>query len=228
MSNNAQYPKRCFETHPPLKIGNHLIYGGSCISPSVSDADIYIGFDMGMRYSLKGYPWNEGESVLFPIQDMGVPKDLEQFNLMIEWIAVQLAAQKKVHLGCIGGHGRTGLVLAALVKHMTGEVDAITYVRDNYCQKAVESTAQVEWLNKNFGITPVAGAKEYQGKHGGSTDRFNDRYGKTSVLTKSSIPVAENQPNRTREASNGGTTAFPSKHSMSIWGLTAKIKPVVT
>lgn len=161
--------KRCYMSHPPLKIGEHVIYGGSCIDPVVQDADVYVGFDLGMAKSPMSYPWEKGESFLFHIQDMGVPKDPDQFKKLIEWLAVQLAAKKKVHLGCIGGHGRTGMVLSALVAHMTGEKDAIQYVRKHYCEKAVESAVQVKFLMDHFGVSHAKGHKEYashSGYHG--------------------------------------------------------------
>ena len=67
---------------------------------------------------------------------------------------------KRVHVGCIGGHGRTGLVLSALVAQMTGMPDPISYVRKHYCTKAVESTEQVTFLTKHFGAAKVEPSKK--------------------------------------------------------------------
>lgn len=90
---------------------------------------------------------------------MSVPENLDEFNKMLLHVKLSLEQGLKVFMGCIGGHGRTGLVFAALVKLMSNEEDAITYVRKNYCEKAVESNSQVEWLHKNFGIKKVDGTK---------------------------------------------------------------------
>lgn len=49
--------------------------------------------------------------------------------------------------------------MAALVTYMTGNLNSIEYVRANYCQKAVESQVQVNWLNANFGITKAPATK---------------------------------------------------------------------
>lgn len=152
------YP-RCYESHPPLEVGDYQIFGGSCIAPAVEDADVYIGFDNGMTYTQRAFPWVEGVEFLYHIQDMGVPQNVQTFKKLVEWVAVQLTANKKVHVGCIGGHGRTGMFLAALVKHVTGREDAIRYVRENYCKKAVESHAQVQFLQQHFGILPVEPTK---------------------------------------------------------------------
>jgi protein-tyrosine phosphatase len=49
----------------------------------------------------------------------------------------------KVEVGCIGGHGRTGTVLAALsVIYGATASEAIKHVRQHYCTKAVEGKKQ--------------------------------------------------------------------------------------
>lgn len=57
-----------------------------------------------------------------------------------------------VEIGCIGGHGRTGTVLAcmAVLAGMSHE-EAINYVRSQYCNQAIECDDQewyVEWFDK--------------------------------------------------------------------------------
>lgn len=151
----------CFQTHPALKLpGTDLvIYGGSCTRPIVSDADVYIGFDYGMRFTQRSWPWKKGTEFLFEIKDFHAPDNFEEFEKLVLWTKKQLEEGKKVHCGCIGGHGRTGTFLSALVSKF-GEKDAITYVRDNYCKRVVESAGQVKFLEHHYGIKPVAGAKE--------------------------------------------------------------------
>lgn len=152
--------KRCYLSHPPLPLTEGLfVHGGSCGSPSVKDADIYIGFDHVMSKTNRRFPWETGEEVHLIIQDMSVPASPEQFKNLVVWAAKRIRKGKKVHAGCIGGHGRTGLFLAALVKHMMGIDDAITYVRENYCKKVVESQAQITFLEKHWGIAPVQPTK---------------------------------------------------------------------
>jgi hypothetical protein len=99
-------------------------------------------------------PWH-GSAVYFYIPNMGVPKSIDEFKNLLNWIMARLKDGKTVHIGCIGGHGRTGLVLAALTQLITNDPDATQRVRDEYCEKAVESKEQVEWLQKHFGINPV-------------------------------------------------------------------------
>jgi hypothetical protein len=143
---------KCALSHPALVIGDHKIWGGSCVAPAITDCDVYIGFDRGMGLTAKRFPWTSGHEFLFPIPDMGVPATVPTFRALVKWTAQQLEEGLKVHCGCIGGHGRTGTFLAALVKEMTGNEDAIEYVREHYCKKAVESNEQIAFLVKNFGI----------------------------------------------------------------------------
>ncbi len=152
--------KSCRETHPALPLGDGLvIYGGSCIKPVVKDADVYIGFDGGMDFTKRHFPWNQGEEVYFKITDGQAPGNVEEFKKLVEWTAQQLMIGKKVHAGCIGGHGRTGTFFAALASVMLSEEDAITYVRENYCKKAVESQVQINFLHKHFGIKKAKPSK---------------------------------------------------------------------
>lgn len=218
--------RRCYEGHPPLVIGEFKIWGGSCITPVVTDADIYVGFDFGMRKDDRAYPWVEGDSFLFPIADMGVPANLTQFTKLLEYLWANLEAGKKIHIGCIGGHGRTGMVLAALVTMMTGEKDSIAYVRANYCPKAVESKAQVDWLAKHFGITPAQPTKQ---------GNIVDDWLKTGPKSRGVTPAVNPPPkvNRTQSApakskAAAGVASPPPdgaliRGPLSLWGADAKL-----
>lgn len=162
---------RCYHSHPPYEVAPGLfIYGGSCISPVVKDADIYIGFDSGMFLPAPPFPWEpavpQPVDVYFKIVDRDIPKPTEQedYAKMVQWTAEQLLAGKKVHAGCIGGHGRTGMFLAALRKYMTGDADAIQHARLNYCKSAVESQKQVDYLQKVWGLNYFAPADHLKPK----------------------------------------------------------------
>lgn len=152
----------CYKTHPPLELVNGLlIYGGSCHSPVVKDATVYVGLDYSMAYAHMAHPWEEGHAIHYPITDTKAPSDAQSFAAMVDWLAEQILAGSKVHAGCVGGHGRTGTLLAALVKVMRGEKAAIDYVRTHYCKKAVESDSQVTFLVKHFGIDKAEASKAH-------------------------------------------------------------------
>lgn len=152
--------EKCAHSHPPLKLPgtDKVVYGGSCHDPAHHDGDVYIALDGGWRPTQRSWPWKKSTEFLFKIVDMSAPSDPVEFKKLIKYLKKQIDGGSKVHIGCIGGHGRTGTVLAALVAEY-GEVDAISYVRQNYCQRAVESTTQVKFLNEYFGVTPQKGYK---------------------------------------------------------------------
>jgi hypothetical protein len=164
----------CYESHPVLKLGKGEILGASCIHPE-KGFDIYVGLDSGMKRTFSPYPWEPAPTELPPIEilyyiaDMTAPTkaNTPTFKKMVTWMAEQLNEGKRIHIGCMGGHGRTGTVLAALVKEMTGNEDAGQWVRDNYCKKAIESKVQIEFLHEHYGIKKVEGSKEYSGFYGG-------------------------------------------------------------
>lgn len=160
--------KGCWESHPVYNIAvegiEYPIRGGSCTSTYPDDVDVFIGFDHGMRQGYRGFPWNEGTDIHYPIIDRSVPTSIKSFKQMLGWVSQRMLAGDRVFCGCIGGHGRTGLFLAALTKFMNGDKDAITTVRKNYCTKAVESVSQVDWLVKHFGINEVFGSDGFKPK----------------------------------------------------------------
>lgn len=107
-----------------------------------------------MRRTERSWPWVPGDEVEFLIEDRCAPANHDDFEELVRYLAVQLDAGFKVHVGCIGGHGRTGMVLAALVAHFEHSPDPIGYVREYYCAKAVESIEQVAYLVTRWGCTP--------------------------------------------------------------------------
>jgi hypothetical protein len=174
--------EKCAHSHPPLEIEpGFTVYGGAAASPVVKDCDIYVALDSYSGGDIKAYPWNTGGPIVvnFPITDMQAPKDAVEFKKMVVWLKEQGQAGKKIHIGCIGGHGRTGTLLVALMKEVTGNVDAIAYVRKNYCSKAVESDAQVRFLAKEFGVKEEKGAKSYGGGKGGKEFIYDSNKGYT-------------------------------------------------
>ena len=54
---------------------------------------------------------------------------------------------ERVELGCWGAHGRTGTALACLaVLAGTPASEAVAWVRESYCQKAVETPMQEDFV----------------------------------------------------------------------------------
>lgn len=167
---------KCYMSHPELKVLNGTLIGGSCSTPKAKDADIYIGLDAFMTLR-PNFPWHSEADgpveVLFRITDGCAPSDAKEFKAMVDWVIEQLEAGKRVHIGCIGGHGRTGTLLSAIICKSMGEKDAIQWVRDHYCKKVVETASQVDFLHKHFGITKRAGSRGDFKTHSKSASQSN-------------------------------------------------------
>jgi protein-tyrosine phosphatase len=164
---NPLYPPRnCTPYHPPLKLTindlNTEIYGSSCLMPNINDADVYVSFDSMAKTFEWEQPWENSpkKHIRFFIKDGSVPENQKQFDACLDYVIKQLEEGKKVHAGCIGGHGRTGVFLAAIAQKTMGKnldhdkVSAIDYVRDNYCNNAVETFKQVLYLYGVYDIAP--------------------------------------------------------------------------
>jgi len=80
------------------------------------------------------------------MKDMSVvPPNFYQF---VKTLIKFLDAGNKVLVYCMGGHGRTGSILAALIALLEpGVRDVVDEVRKRYCEHAVESNGQKEALD---------------------------------------------------------------------------------
>jgi len=56
---------------------------------------------------------------------------------------------KRVEVACIGGHGRTGTVLACMaVLAGVPANEAVRWVRNQYCERAVQEPSQEYWMER--------------------------------------------------------------------------------
>lgn len=80
--------------------------------------------------------------IYYPVSDGQPPKNIRQFSKLINYTVSFLKTGKTVAVSCIGGHGRTGLVLACLIT----KPDPIKFIRQNYCPRAIESWVQEKFI----------------------------------------------------------------------------------
>jgi rhodanese/phosphatase family protein len=75
--------------------------------------------------------------------DFGVPDDASRVALALTTLLDRARDQNRAELGCLGGHGRTGTALACLAILCGHDpVEAIPWVRANYCAEAIETLEQ--------------------------------------------------------------------------------------
>lgn len=98
-------------------------------------------------YMLDASIWDigfRGEIVYCPVEDYTVlPTDVLEW--IVNVIITRLSENKKVGLCCMGGHGRTGYVAAVVLGKM-GYADPIAFLREHYCEEAVETNRQVQHI----------------------------------------------------------------------------------
>jgi protein-tyrosine phosphatase len=87
--------------------------------------------------------------VCIPIPDYGCPERADVLACMPALLRV-LADEKVIYVGCLGGFGRTGLMLALIAK-VWGIKNPLEYVRHCYHPRAVETLRQEEYI-KSFRV----------------------------------------------------------------------------
>lgn len=103
----------------------------------------------------------EGPRARIEWPDYGVPGYDSQWWLT--FVADLRKVKGNIAIFCMGGHGRTGTALAAIIHHLgiapKGVDDMVEWLRGFYCQKSVESQSQVAYLQALGVKTDVDPAK---------------------------------------------------------------------
>jgi hypothetical protein len=87
--------------------------------------------------------------VVYPWSDYGIPDSARQTKAALWWLLQQARKGHAVEIGCLGGHGRTGSVIAGmLVLQGMEPKKAIKKVRREYCVEAVETSLQTQFLRE--------------------------------------------------------------------------------
>lgn len=221
---------RCAKEPVPFKIGEHTIYGtgfgGMSTKYNQSQPGKVKGFDLvvlldhfaGEDLLKKSKPWKSPKVFQFAIPDRSIPEDDEEFDKLLAYLEVALFQGKKVVIGCIGGHGRTGMVLAALYARMTGDDSGAKLVRSTYCQKAIESKEQIKYLTTRFHQAAVPPQKRpapinpsgYQlfGRQFGGSD-----YGWQAELDQLDSTIPRRSPGPRQPSGSKTAISLPAKHS---------------
>jgi hypothetical protein len=78
--------------------------------------------------------------------DFGLPRDPEAVAAAIRETFARARAGETVEVGCAGGLGRTGTVLACMaILAGVPSADAVAWVREHYDVRAVETREQEDW-----------------------------------------------------------------------------------
>ena len=101
--------------------------------------------DFGLYLDSRWAPTWAAEVIDWP--DFGIPADPERAASQIEQAFVRARSGEMVEIGCLGGLGRTGTVLACFAVLAGVEArDAVAWARRTYRPEAVENAAQQDWV----------------------------------------------------------------------------------
>ena len=99
----------------------------------------------------KAGPW-----LALPIKDFDVPSwNRELWDALAVDVAKLLLDNVPVLVACVGGHGRTGLAVCILTGILRPDLvgtNPIKWLRENYCDEAVETRAQVSYVFEILGL----------------------------------------------------------------------------
>lgn len=144
--------------------------GGTSHSVSLTGMDIVLDLtDSSFRKNQWTLPKEWKSSKMIPriidmyIPDMKTPESYitrdfwEALWLDLKTDASSLDRDLNVLVMCMGGHGRTGtilIILSLIAGVSTG--DPLAWIRKEYCNKAVESKAQIEYIKSLFPEVKIA------------------------------------------------------------------------
>lgn len=134
----------CAHRGEPVRVGPYEVLAGGTRdlrSEDLEKADLLVPllenvpFAFGRRY----------EILAAPLRDFGgVPEGWSEF---VESVCDELALGRRILTFCMGGHGRTGTMLASLIAVLETAKetpDPIAAARERHCERAVETLAQCE------------------------------------------------------------------------------------
>lgn len=137
---------KCRHYHKEFVLPNGLVMQASSMTGVVKRR--HKAPDFGLYLDAGWLSLAEWRSEFIRWPDYGTPKHAEAAVEAIIEAYQRITEGWLVETGCIGGHGRTGTVLACMVV-MAGETDpeaAMRYVWKNYCHEAIESKAQMDFV----------------------------------------------------------------------------------
>lgn len=126
--------------HEIFELCDGTIYGGSIFN--LQKAHYYFILAPMHMYQM---PLN---AHYYPIKNYDVPHH-SNFIDVINQACTYIQEGHTIFVGCLSGHGRTGLFLTLLYYHLTQDKNGLYVIRERYCKKAVESVRQLNYLKEH-------------------------------------------------------------------------------
>ena len=182
-----------------FSVGRVRIGGGSSSGRYAKDADVIVdcaagkwGHKEGGQKVIWGGDFTVLNDYLAPVQEViqvawsdggSPPVPLSFFEDVVEVCRLRSERENRdisLVFACMGGHGRTGTALAAVLIALKGlsAAEAVKTVRKDHCKKACETESQLRWLCR------AAGGNEDVGDPGFPLHSYASAYGKVETKPK--------------------------------------------
>lgn len=125
----------------------------------IAPITILKGFDDSCLHRHEQLDYPGDHYILLDIPDGGHPLYKKEFWTDLIVYIKTYVGNKTTYVHCMGGHGRTGLILAILA-YLSGATknNPIEWIREKYCDHAVETNSQISYINwvlgKKFNAEP--------------------------------------------------------------------------
>lgn len=152
--------------------GSEKVDGGSPIVPKNEEAKKMFKSTIASTSSRRTQPW-----LSFHIKDFGIPTvERATWIALSEDVYALMAQGVNVLVACTGGHGRTGMTASILCYLMNNTIgDPVTYLRGVYCNHAVETRAQHEYVHEMLEL-PAPAQLEYKHEYKTGTNVLGGQY----------------------------------------------------
>ena len=175
--NFYQSYRNCNHFHDPIKVGKYTMYASaSTDAPTglwtpAQRPDLFIGLSSTWESLLTTINTNVPEFTMPPTVPYAIlswadqdacPDNILQF--VVPKLINRIQNGQAIEVGCMGGHGRTGTLLAILLGKIEKlkPLKAITELRKRYCDSAVESMRQIEQVYVALGSTVKEANKHFE------------------------------------------------------------------
>ncbi len=135
-----------------MKIGEHTVYASGYSSDTLralAETPVQAGTFLDAKWNSHrgGALPNSDHVVVIDWTDFGVV-DVDKFDGLVNTVVGHLEVDESVDVACLGGHGRTGTLLAGLLIAIEGldGSEAISTIRSRYCEQAVGGENQPQLI----------------------------------------------------------------------------------